>query len=60
MTHSQPYAGLRQEITIALVAKFAALVVLYLLFFSPAHRHPADLAAQIAGGAPSPDLSLSR
>ena len=45
--------GLRREITIALVAKFVALVALYLLFFSPAHRHPPDLAARIAGDAPS-------
>lgn len=44
-------AGLRRDITFALAAKFVALVALYLLFFSPAHRHPADLAARIAGDA---------
>ncbi len=55
-----PNEGLRREIAIALVAKFLALIALYLLFFSPAHRHPADLAARIAGDPPSPVLPLSR
>ncbi len=53
-------SGLRRDITMALIAKTIALVVLYLLFCSPAHRHPADPAARIAGEAPSPALLLSR
>ena len=51
---------LRREITVALVAKFVALAALYLLFFTPAHRPPADPAARIAGDAPSFALLPSR
>ncbi len=53
-------AGLGRDITLALIAKTLALVALYLLFFSPAHRHPADPAARIAGEAPAPAQFLSR
>ena len=52
--------GLRRDITFALVAKFVALVVLYLLFFSPSHRHAANPAARIAGEVASPALLPSR
>lgn len=51
---------MRREITIALIAKFAALVVLYLLFFSPVHRYPVNLAERIVGDSPSPSLPLPR
>ena len=51
---------LRRDITFALVAKVAGLITLYLLFFSPAHRHPANVAARIAGQPPSLAPLLSR
>ena len=40
---------LRRDITLAVVGKLVALVLLWLLFFSPAHRLPADMATRIAG-----------
>lgn len=55
-----PNSGLRRDITFALIAKFGALVVLYLLFFSPSHRHPANPAARIADEVASPALLPSR
>jgi hypothetical protein len=44
-----------REITFALLAKVAALAVLYLAFFSPSHRphlSPADMAQKLVGDGP--------
>jgi len=38
-------SALRRELSLLLVLKMAALVLLWWLFFSPAHRSPVDAAA---------------
>lgn len=48
---------LRRELTLALAFKAVAIFLLYVLFFSPAHRThvtPADMAAALAGGPAAP------
>jgi hypothetical protein len=47
---------LRRELTIAILFKIVAIFLLWLWFFSPAHRthvSPADMAAALAEKAPS-------
>lgn len=48
-------ATLRRELTLAILFKVAAIVLLYVLFFSPSHRKhvtPADMAAALQDSAP--------
>ena len=42
-TRSTPW----RDIALALMLKFALLAMLYLAFFSPSHRAPADIAAHL-------------
>jgi hypothetical protein len=47
---------LRRHLTVLLLLKFAALALLWLLFFSPAHRSAVDaraVAQRLAAGAPA-------
>ncbi len=44
-----PASRLGRDIALALAAKLAALVALWLLFFAPAHRPHPDAARHIAG-----------
>ena len=48
-----PASPLGRELTLALAFKVVAIVLIYLLFFSPSHRHrptPMDTAAFLAAG----------
>jgi hypothetical protein len=49
VTARLPASRLGRDIILALAAKAAALLLLWLFFFSPAHRPPADTARHIAG-----------
>ncbi len=44
-----PASRLGRDITLAIAAKVAALLVLWLAFFAPAHRPAPDPARHIAG-----------
>ena len=48
---SRRRASLARDLPLVVGLKLLALVVLYLLFFSPSHRPPIDPAARIAGSA---------
>ena len=43
--------GLLRELGWVVALKLALLTLLYVLFFSPSHRAPADVALRIAGPA---------
>jgi hypothetical protein len=47
---------LRRELVVLMTLKLAALLLLWALFFSPAHRPPASssMFAPVAGSAPAP------
>lgn len=45
-------SGLRRELLLLISIKVAMLWLLYVLFFSPAHRPAIDVIAHIAGRAP--------
>lgn len=55
----QPWRGiLRRHLTVLLAVKLAALALLWVLFFSPAHRTPVDGQAtgRHLGVAPQEDI----
>lgn len=61
--NGEPWRGrLRREVALLLLVKLAALLLLWLVFFSPSHRQPADaartgahLGLPASQGAPSSD-----
>ena len=54
--HTPPQRALRRHLTLVLLVKFAALALLWLLCFSPAHRTRVDsgaVAQRVAAAAPA-------
>jgi len=55
-----PWRGaFRRHLTVLLLIKLAALALLWLLFFSPAGRHPVDAAAVARALLPMPPKDVS-